>query len=184
MYEKRSKSENKGKVPTEMELVLEQTQQCTSYEVSVSAEGVEELERKVKIKGENKEAIFTLRQKPDSILQAGNPVKEILLKLNLPDHRILKDGGEGALMSMGRVFKTRLRRRGVKQSGEVDIVFKIVDEYTIIVVNIAIIVSIVLLQIPPIRCDAMKIEVVMWCRWVKRVKLVASVGDGDGVAEW
>ncbi|GJV42282.1 hypothetical protein Tco_1420722 [Tanacetum coccineum] len=30
----------------------------------------------------------------DSILLAGNPVKEILLKLNLPDHRILKDGGE------------------------------------------------------------------------------------------
>ncbi|GKA94681.1 hypothetical protein Tco_0816719, partial [Tanacetum coccineum] len=25
---------------------------------------------------------------------ARNPVKEILLKLNLPDHRILKDGGE------------------------------------------------------------------------------------------
>ncbi|GKD64506.1 hypothetical protein Tco_1306614, partial [Tanacetum coccineum] len=25
---------------------------------------------------------------------AGNPVKEILLKLNLLDHRILKDGGE------------------------------------------------------------------------------------------
>nr|GFB02261.1 hypothetical protein [Tanacetum cinerariifolium] len=25
---------------------------------------------------------------------AGNHVKEILLKLNLPDHRILKDGGE------------------------------------------------------------------------------------------
>ncbi|GJT72520.1 putative ribonuclease H-like domain-containing protein [Tanacetum coccineum] len=48
-YEKRSKSENKGKVPTEMELVLEQTQQGTSYEVSVSAEGVEELKRKVKI---------------------------------------------------------------------------------------------------------------------------------------
>ncbi|GJU83533.1 retrovirus-related pol polyprotein from transposon TNT 1-94 [Tanacetum coccineum] len=47
-YEKRSKSENKGKVPTEMELVLEQTQQGTSYEVSVSAEGVEELKRKDK----------------------------------------------------------------------------------------------------------------------------------------
>ncbi|GJS45947.1 ribonuclease H-like domain-containing protein [Tanacetum coccineum] len=28
---------------------------------------------------------------------AGNHVKEILLKLNLPDHRILKDGGEGCL---------------------------------------------------------------------------------------
>ncbi|GKB15997.1 integrase, catalytic region, zinc finger, CCHC-type containing protein [Tanacetum coccineum] len=58
-YEKRSKSENKGKVPTEMELVLEQTQQGTSYEVSVSAEGVEELKRKVKIKGEKKEALLT-----------------------------------------------------------------------------------------------------------------------------
>ncbi|GJX18623.1 hypothetical protein Tco_0221300, partial [Tanacetum coccineum] len=128
-YEKKSKSENKGKVPTEMELVLEQTQQGTSYEVSVSAEGVEELKRKVKIKGEKKESLLTLRQKPEhqsdtkvftmtmEILleptsnklmveifdtSAGNPVKEILLKLNLPDHKsiltdskILKDGGEG-----------------------------------------------------------------------------------------
>ncbi|GKB24498.1 hypothetical protein Tco_0863899 [Tanacetum coccineum] len=57
-------SEQTGKVPTEMELVLEQTQQGTSYEVSVSAEGVEELKRKVKIKGEKKEALLTLRQKP------------------------------------------------------------------------------------------------------------------------
>ncbi|GJV07177.1 hypothetical protein Tco_1344833 [Tanacetum coccineum] len=60
---KRSKGEIKGKVPTEMELVLEQTQQGTSYEVSVSPEGVEELKRKVKIMGEKKEAFFTLRQK-------------------------------------------------------------------------------------------------------------------------
>ncbi|GJR50900.1 hypothetical protein Tco_1401421 [Tanacetum coccineum] len=30
---------------------------------------------------------------------AGNPVKQILLKLNLPDHRKLKDGGEGAALS-------------------------------------------------------------------------------------
>ncbi|GJX86114.1 putative peptidase S10, serine carboxypeptidase, alpha/beta hydrolase [Tanacetum coccineum] len=58
-YEKRSKSENKGKVPTEMELTLEQTQQ-ERFDTST-----------------------------------GNPVKQILLKLNLPDHRILKDGGEG-----------------------------------------------------------------------------------------
>ncbi|GJX77790.1 hypothetical protein Tco_0324601 [Tanacetum coccineum] len=89
-----------------MELVLEQTQQGTSYEVSVSAEGVEELKIKVKIKGEKKEALLTLRQKSEyaefdesnaNVLErfytsAGNPVKEILLKLNLPDHRILKDG--------------------------------------------------------------------------------------------
>nr|GEU42806.1 integrase, catalytic region, zinc finger, CCHC-type, peptidase aspartic, catalytic [Tanacetum cinerariifolium] len=63
-YEKRSKSKNKGKVPNEMELVLEQTQQGTSYEVSISAEGVEELTRKVKTKGEKKEAILTPMQKP------------------------------------------------------------------------------------------------------------------------
>nr|GEX09793.1 hypothetical protein [Tanacetum cinerariifolium] len=100
-YEKRSKSENKGKVPTEMELVLEQTQQGTSYEVSVSAEGVKELKRKVKINGEKKEALLTLRQKPGQYVccqesqRSGNPVKEFLLKLNLPDHRILKEGGEG-----------------------------------------------------------------------------------------
>ncbi|GKE37901.1 hypothetical protein Tco_1461306 [Tanacetum coccineum] len=50
-------------MPIEMELTLEQTQQGVSYEVS-----------------------------KDSILLVGNPVKEILLKLNLPDHRILKDG--------------------------------------------------------------------------------------------
>nr|GEW11030.1 hypothetical protein [Tanacetum cinerariifolium] len=52
-----------------MELVLEQTQQGTSYEVSVSAEGVEELKRKVKIKGEKKEALLTLRCEKNSILQ-------------------------------------------------------------------------------------------------------------------
>ncbi|GJV29693.1 hypothetical protein Tco_1386141 [Tanacetum coccineum] len=39
---KRSKSENKGIASTKMELVLEQTQQGTSHEVSVSTEGVEE----------------------------------------------------------------------------------------------------------------------------------------------
>ncbi|GJS40770.1 hypothetical protein Tco_0565813 [Tanacetum coccineum] len=126
-YEKRSKSENKGRVPTEMELVLEQTQQGTSYEVSVSAEGVEELKRKVKIKGEKKEALLTLRQKPEhrsdtkvihnddgnpsraNIKQAlerfnttaGNPVNEILLKLNLPDHMsILIDSKEYVKMDM------------------------------------------------------------------------------------
>nr|GEV49752.1 retrovirus-related Pol polyprotein from transposon TNT 1-94 [Tanacetum cinerariifolium] len=68
-----SAHENKGIVPTKMELVLEQTQQGTSHEVL-----------------------------KDSILQTGNPVKEILLKLNLPDHRILKDGYEGWLIERPR----------------------------------------------------------------------------------
>nr|GEY09927.1 hypothetical protein [Tanacetum cinerariifolium] len=41
-YDKRSKSENMRIVPTEMELILEHTQQGISHEVSVSAKGVEE----------------------------------------------------------------------------------------------------------------------------------------------
>ncbi|GJY64213.1 hypothetical protein Tco_0465673 [Tanacetum coccineum] len=87
-----------GIVPTEMELILEQTQQGISHEVSISAEGVEELKRKVKIKGEKKEALLTLKAETGSIhllfyTSAGNPIKEILLKLNLPDHRLFKDGG-------------------------------------------------------------------------------------------
>nr|GEZ41642.1 hypothetical protein [Tanacetum cinerariifolium] len=54
-------SKIKGKVSTEMKLVLEQTQQGSSYEVSVSTEGVEELKRKAKINGEKKEALLTLK---------------------------------------------------------------------------------------------------------------------------
>ncbi|GJW52031.1 hypothetical protein Tco_0093382 [Tanacetum coccineum] len=82
MYPNTSSLLNKGKVPTEMELVLEQTQQGTSYEVSVSAEGVEELKRKVKIKGEKKEALLTLRQKPEhqSDTQVITMKMEILLE--------------------------------------------------------------------------------------------------------
>nr|GEX23503.1 hypothetical protein [Tanacetum cinerariifolium] len=41
-YDKRSKSENMGIVPTKMELILEYTQQGISHKVLVSAEGVEE----------------------------------------------------------------------------------------------------------------------------------------------
>ncbi|GKE42354.1 hypothetical protein Tco_1469638 [Tanacetum coccineum] len=37
---------------------------------------------------------------------AGNPVKEILLKLNLPDHRIFKDGGEG-LITESETFRDK-----------------------------------------------------------------------------
>ncbi|GKA59413.1 retrotransposon ORF1 [Tanacetum coccineum] len=64
-------------MPIELELTLEQTQQGVSYEVSFDEYNTHVLER-----------FYTL---------AGNPVKEILLKLNLPDHRKLKDGGEGEI---------------------------------------------------------------------------------------
>ncbi|GJR93466.1 hypothetical protein Tco_0265640 [Tanacetum coccineum] len=60
-------------MPTEMELTLEQTQQGVSYEVSYDESNTYVLER-----------LNTT---------AGNPVKKILLKLNLSDHRLFKDGG-------------------------------------------------------------------------------------------
>nr|GEV75263.1 hypothetical protein [Tanacetum cinerariifolium] len=58
-YDKRSKSEYMEIVPTEMELILEHTQQGISHEVSVSTEVVEELKRNVKINGVKKEALLT-----------------------------------------------------------------------------------------------------------------------------
>ncbi|GJR01902.1 hypothetical protein Tco_0524886 [Tanacetum coccineum] len=78
-------------MPTEMELTLEQTQQGVSYEVSVSIEGVEATLKTVM---DPVTLSSTLPSHSRFYTSAGNPVKEILLKLNLPDHRILKDGGE------------------------------------------------------------------------------------------
>nr|GEU62541.1 hypothetical protein [Tanacetum cinerariifolium] len=52
------KSKKLGRVSTEMELILEHTQQGISYEVSISTEGVEELKRNDKIKGVKKEALL------------------------------------------------------------------------------------------------------------------------------
>nr|GEV48437.1 zinc finger, CCHC-type [Tanacetum cinerariifolium] len=57
-YDKKEKSEKLRRVLTEMELILEHTQQGISYEVSVSTEGVEELKRNDKIKGVKKEALL------------------------------------------------------------------------------------------------------------------------------
>ncbi|GJZ13345.1 hypothetical protein Tco_0548575 [Tanacetum coccineum] len=42
----------------------------------------------------DRETTNHLSNKLRSYTSAGNPVKEILPKLNLPDHRILKDGGK------------------------------------------------------------------------------------------
>nr|GEX81810.1 hypothetical protein [Tanacetum cinerariifolium] len=55
---KKEKSEKLGRVPTEMELILEHTQQGISHKVSVSTEGVEALKRNDKIKGVKKEALL------------------------------------------------------------------------------------------------------------------------------
>nr|GEU43004.1 reverse transcriptase domain-containing protein [Tanacetum cinerariifolium] len=85
-----------GIVP--MELILEQPQQGISHEVSVSAEGVEECKRKVKIKGEKKKPSLHLRQKPEhqSDTKVFTMTMEILLeptsyKLLVADERQVLD---------------------------------------------------------------------------------------------
>nr|GEX21810.1 hypothetical protein [Tanacetum cinerariifolium] len=80
----------------EMELELEQTQQGSSHEVSVSTEGVKELKRirsthfywlsHSEIVDIEKVAVRSSLQVPN--IKAGNPVTEVLLKLILPVHRI------------------------------------------------------------------------------------------------
>ncbi|GKC34322.1 hypothetical protein Tco_1046706, partial [Tanacetum coccineum] len=42
---------------------------------------------------------------------AGNPIKEILLKLNLPDHRIFKDGGEDICVEEESMRKMVMMRK-------------------------------------------------------------------------
>ncbi|GJW05765.1 hypothetical protein Tco_1568188 [Tanacetum coccineum] len=76
-------------MPTEMELTLEQTQQGGSYEVS-----------NIRVNSFTMKMEILLEPTSNKLMverfytSARNPVKEILLKLNLPDHRKLKDGGE------------------------------------------------------------------------------------------
>ncbi|GKD23794.1 hypothetical protein Tco_1225497 [Tanacetum coccineum] len=95
-YDKRRKSEKKGIMPTEMELTLEQTQQGVSYEVSVFTMKMEILleptSNKLMVEhAEYDESNTYVLERFNTT--AGNPVKKILLKLNLSDHRLFKDGG-------------------------------------------------------------------------------------------
>ncbi|GKC29475.1 retrovirus-related pol polyprotein from transposon TNT 1-94 [Tanacetum coccineum] len=83
-------------MPTEMELTLEQTQQGVSYEVSVFTMKMEILleptSNKLMVEhAEYDESNTYVLERFNTT--AGNPVKKILLKLNLSDHRLFKDGG-------------------------------------------------------------------------------------------
>ncbi|GJZ84752.1 hypothetical protein Tco_0650091 [Tanacetum coccineum] len=103
-------------MPTEMELTLEQTQQGVSYEVSsirvISFTMKMEILLELTSNTHHREVScyeLTIDDKLEMnsalsliiITSAGNPFKEILLKLNLPDHKSIltdskdiKDGGE------------------------------------------------------------------------------------------
>ncbi|GKC77459.1 hypothetical protein Tco_1128233 [Tanacetum coccineum] len=90
-------------MPTEMELTLEQTQQGVSYEVSVFTMKMEILleptSNKLMVEhAEYDESNTYVLERFNTT--AGNPVKKILLKLNLSDHRKLKEGGEGTCFQL------------------------------------------------------------------------------------
>ncbi|GJS24067.1 hypothetical protein Tco_0452699 [Tanacetum coccineum] len=92
-------------MPTEMELTLEQTQQGVSYEVSVFTMKMEILleptSNKLMVEhAEYDESNTYVLERLNTT--AGNPVKKILLKLNLSDHRILKDGDEDATLKLSK----------------------------------------------------------------------------------
>ncbi|GJV69358.1 retrovirus-related pol polyprotein from transposon TNT 1-94 [Tanacetum coccineum] len=107
-------AELEGRMPTKIELTLEQSQQGVSNDVLVSIEGVEELKRNVWIKGEKNEALHTqLRaEKPGQYICCqqsnvdGKNLHALSWKpcqgdsLNLPDHRIHKDGDGDALFQL------------------------------------------------------------------------------------
>ncbi|GJR27244.1 retrovirus-related pol polyprotein from transposon TNT 1-94 [Tanacetum coccineum] len=67
-------AELEGRMPTKIELTLEQSQQGVSNDVLVSIEGVEELKRNVWIKGEKNEALHTQ-------LRAEKPVHKLLTRV-------------------------------------------------------------------------------------------------------
>ncbi|GJX15585.1 hypothetical protein Tco_0216417 [Tanacetum coccineum] len=103
-------------MPTEMELTLEQTQQGVSYEVSVFTMKMEILleptSNKLMVEhAEYDESNTYVLERFNTT--AGNPVKKILLKLNLSDHRLFKDGGGGLTVAPRVAFPLLLDFRGV-----------------------------------------------------------------------
>ncbi|GJV94437.1 hypothetical protein Tco_1546014 [Tanacetum coccineum] len=97
---KRRRKYNRGIMRTEMELTLEQTQQGVSYEVSNIRVISITMKMEILLEPTSNKLMVEHAEFDESdtyVLErfdtpAGNPVKKILLKLNLSDHRILKDG--------------------------------------------------------------------------------------------
>ncbi|GJV95694.1 hypothetical protein Tco_1547271 [Tanacetum coccineum] len=82
-------------MPTEMELTLEQTQQGVSYEVSNIRVILITMKMEILLEPTSNKLMVEHAEFDESdtyVLErfyttTGNPVKEILLKLNLPDHK-------------------------------------------------------------------------------------------------
>ncbi|GJR35145.1 hypothetical protein Tco_1210829 [Tanacetum coccineum] len=102
---------------TKTELTQEQTQQGVSDEVLVSIKGVEELKINVKIKGEKKEALLTLRQKPEH--QSDTKVLTITMEI-LPEPTSNKLYGRKRISEKRtkKQAKTNKTEHGMEKRGE------------------------------------------------------------------
>ncbi|GJY49907.1 hypothetical protein Tco_0439863 [Tanacetum coccineum] len=122
-------------MPTKMELTLEQSQQSVSYEVSVSIEGVGlRMENGIshgssdtmhnppyQLSHSELVDIEKFDESDTHVLErldtsAGNPVKEILLKLNLPDHRSILTDSKVYLRWSDEVLKNKEFQRSFRHS--------------------------------------------------------------------
>ncbi|GKA42904.1 retrovirus-related pol polyprotein from transposon TNT 1-94 [Tanacetum coccineum] len=102
-----------GRMRTEMELALEQTQQGASYEARYA---LKRLMNEKEIHGpsdamHNPPQPLKFDESNANVLErfytsAGNPVKEILLKLNLPDHMSILTDSKVTPTKHGRMTKT------------------------------------------------------------------------------
>ncbi|GJZ62147.1 hypothetical protein Tco_0618284 [Tanacetum coccineum] len=95
-------------MPTEMELTLEQTQQGVSYEVSNIRVISFTMKMEILLEPTSNKLMFD--ESDTYVLEifdtsAGNPVKEILLKLNLPDHISILTDSKVTPTNHGRMRK-------------------------------------------------------------------------------
>nr|GEW42942.1 hypothetical protein [Tanacetum cinerariifolium] len=101
MIEKKELCENKGIVPTEMELVLEQTQQGSSHKVLVSTEGVEELKRIVAVHS----SLRVPNNKCTLIESRANEIHQNLTRTQIPIYKMIS-GWRYNMIPVESKFKT------------------------------------------------------------------------------
>ncbi|GJZ50657.1 hypothetical protein Tco_0604847 [Tanacetum coccineum] len=100
-------------MPTEMELTLEQTQQGVSYEVSNIRVNSFTMKMEILLEPTSNKLMVEHAEFDESnanVLErfytsAGNPIKEILLKLNLPDHTSILTDSKVTPTTPGRMTK-------------------------------------------------------------------------------
>nr|GEU91037.1 hypothetical protein [Tanacetum cinerariifolium] len=97
-------NEYKGRIPTKIELTLEQSQQGVSNDVLVSIEGVEELKRNVWIKAGYKERSPILAPDGDNPCQESSVEEETYDNTTPEAHALLDTEAEAVHMILDGIF--------------------------------------------------------------------------------